>query len=850
MNRSWVPLLTLLVGLATTAAATWFAINYFEAKTQAEFTDAVSESAEDVRARIDSYVALLRGCSGLFAVQRQVTAGEFRAFVARLRVSADYPGVQGIGYAARVRPGEEEGLIARMRDQGHADFKIWPGGVREEYFPIVFLEPADARNREATGYDMFSDSVRRTAMEAARDGGRAAASAPVTLVRELERSSQPGGFLIYVPVYREGDVPATIAERRAAIVGFAYSPFRAHDLFREVLGASQDIFKLRVYDSPGYGDSRLLHEQGSGKDGGRFKSTRKIDVAGRTWTLRFESQPAFEARAHGGRIPLLTFLSGTLVTFLLFYFTSGEAHARQAAEQTARRLKRSREAQRDSEERLRLVADSARDYAILMLAPNGAILNANSGAEQLYSCTADELVGRNFAGLFTEEERAAQLPEKQIAQCLETGRVEDDRWLVTKTGERRYVTGTTRSIRDEFGHVHGLINVTRDITQRRETEERLRKEKEFTDAIVQSVPGIFYVFDEAGRFIYWNKLFEEVTGYSAEEVRTTMDGASFVPPEEREQFAARIQEVMQSGHSSLEGHVLRKDGQRVPYYFTGRRVELERGKCLVGMGIDITERRRAEDAARRANEQLTAHATNLERLVADRTAHLEQSIASLEGVLYHVAHDLRAPLRAMHGFTSILLKEYGAHFDETGQEYALRISEAASRMDELIRDLLEYGRLCHAAMPLDKVDLAAPVKRVLGALRQEIDEKHAEVEVHASAAPVLANPIALEAIVSNLVMNSLKFVAPGATPKVHVLAEEYDGMVRLSVQDNGIGIDPKYQDKVFRVFERLHGTERYPGTGIGLAIVQKAAQRMHAKVGVQSTLGKGSTFWVELPKYT
>jgi CHASE1-domain containing sensor protein len=139
MNRSWVPLLTLLVGLATTAAATWFAINYFEAKTQAEFTDAVSESAEDVRARIDSYVALLRGCSGLFAVQRQVTAGEFRAFVARLRVSTEYPGVQGIGYAARVRPGDEEALIARMREQGHADFKIWPEGAREEYFPILFL---------------------------------------------------------------------------------------------------------------------------------------------------------------------------------------------------------------------------------------------------------------------------------------------------------------------------------------------------------------------------------------------------------------------------------------------------------------------------------------------------------------------------------------------------------------------------------------------------------------------------------------------------------------------------------------------------------------------------------------
>ena len=725
MRRSWVPLLVLLAGFGTTVVATWFAANYFEEKTRVEFTDAVSEATEDVRARVDAYVALLRGCSGLFAVQRQVTSGEFRAFVARLRVSADYPGVQGIGYAARVRPGEEEGLIARMRAQGYSDFKLWPEGPREEYFPILFLEPNDRRNLAAIGYDMFSDPSRRAAMETARDSGTASASGRVTLVQEIE-GPQQAGFVIYVPVYREGDVPTTIAERRSAILGFAYSPFRADDLFREMLSASPTVFSLRVLDSPGYGDSKLLHQQSGNEEGGRFESTRKINVAGRTWTLRFASQPAFEARAHGGRIPLLIFLSGILVTLLLFYFTNGEARARQTAEQTALRLKRSREALRESEERLRLVVDSARDYAILTLDPNGAVLSANSGAEQLYGYAPEELVGRNYATLFTLEERAAQVPEKQIAQCLETGRVEDDRWMVTKAGERRYVTGTARAIRDEFGHVHGLISVTRD----------------------------------------------------------------------------------------------------------------------------ITERRGAEETAQRASEQLSAHATHLEKLVTERTAHLEQSIASLEGVLYHVAHDLRAPLRAMHGFTSILSKEYGQHFDETGHEYARRISEAAARMDELITDLLEYGRLCHTAMPLGKVKVDEPVQRVLGALREEIREKNADVEVDASAAPVIGNAMALETIVSNLITNSLKFVVPGAAPKVRVCAEECDGVVRLSVKDNGIGIDPKYQDRVFRVFERLHGTDLYPGTGIGLAIVQKAAQRMHAEVGLKSTVGQGSTFWVELPKYS
>jgi PAS domain S-box-containing protein len=509
------------------------------------------------------------------------------------------------------------------------------------------------------------------------------------------------------------------------LVGFVYSPFRAGDLFHEVLGDGPGLFRLRVYDSPGYGESTLLHEQSGSETGGRFESTRTINVAGRTWTLRFESQPAFDTRAHGGRIPLLIFLVGIAATFVLFYFTNGEARARQSAEQTALRLKHSREALRESEERLRLVVDSARDYAILTLDTNGAIVSANSGAEQLYGYEPGELVGRNFGVLFTTEERAAHLPEKKIAQCLETGRAEDDRWITTKGGERRFVSGITRAIRDEFGHVHGLIDVTRDITQRRD----------------------------------------------------------------------------------------------------------------------------AEEAERRASEQLAAHAMNLEHLVAERTAHLQQSIASLEGVLYHVAHDLRAPLRAMHGFTSILLKEYGQHFDDTGKEYARRVSDAAGRMDELIRDLLEYGRLCHMAMPLGKVEVGEPVNRVLGALRDEIEAKHADVQVDASAAPVLANASALETIVANLVTNSLKFVAPSTTPKVRVSTEEHDGVVRLCVKDNGIGIDPQYQDRVFRVFERLHAPERFPGTGIGLAIVQKAAERISAKVGLESKPGHGSTFWVELPKY-
>jgi PAS domain S-box-containing protein len=846
MKRSWVPLITLLVGLAATGVATWFVAHYFETKARVEFNDAVQETSESIQTRIEAYVALLRGCSGLFAVQRQVTAGEFRAFVNRLRIPEQYAGVQGLGYAVRTRPEDRDALIARMRNQGSPNFKIWPDGEREEYFPIVFLEPQDRRNQAALGYDTFSEPVRRAAADKARDEGSPAASGKVTLVQEIEPPHQ-AGFLIFVPVYREGDIPTTVAERRAALQGFTYAPFRGDDLFREIITADlQQVFTVRVYDAA-ISQTNLLHASTPVQREARFHNQLNIDVVGRPWLIRFDSQAGFEAQSHGGRIPLLVFIIGLIVSLLLFYFTNAEARARQAAEQSTLRLKRSREALRQSEERLRLIVDSARDYAIMTLDPGGKVLSWNSGAEQLYRYAPDEILGRDFSVLFTPEDRAAGVPQQELTDATQTGRAEDDRWLLTKPGEKRFVSGTARAIRDEFGNVHGLIKITRDITQRWEVDESLRKEKEFTDAIVQSLPGIFYVFDEKGKFVYWNRALEQVSGYPNAQI-AAMHVTDIIAEEQREEIFGRILKVFEQGQGNFEAELRRNDGARVSYFFTGSRVELGRTICLVGMGVDITERRHSEEALKQARDELSRHAKDLERLVKERTSHLEQSLGSLEGILYHVAHDLRAPLRAMHGFTSILLKEYAQHFDATGTEYARRISEAAGRMDRLICDLLDYGRLAHVALPAGPVKLDETVRSVLGDLSADIKAKQASLDVQSSLPVVWANNTAIEAILSNLISNAVKFVPPGARPRVRIWAEDKGETVRVSVEDNGIGIEPKYQDRVFRVFERLHNTEQYPGTGIGLAIVQKAAQRIDAAVGLHSSVGQGSTFWIDLPK--
>ncbi len=238
---------------------------------------------------------------------------------------------------------------------------------------------------------------------------------------------------------------------------------------------------------------------------------------------------------------------------------------------------------------------------------------------------------------------------------------------------------------------------------------------------------------------------------------------------------------------------------------------------------------------------------NLDAREAERAAELCATSESLKKVLYHVAHDLRAPLRTMEGFSSLLIQNYGSAFDETGRDYAQRIASAATRLDCLIRDLLEYGRISHAEVGTCEFNLEVCLEDALAQLAPEIKTKSAEVRADAPLPSVCTCPKMLELVFHHLLDNALKFVAPGAVPRIHIGAEQEGKTVRVWIKDRGIGIDPIYFDKIFRIFERLHPDERYSGTGIGLALVAKAVERMKGRIEVHSRRGEGSRFWLELP---
>jgi signal transduction histidine kinase len=226
--------------------------------------------------------------------------------------------------------------------------------------------------------------------------------------------------------------------------------------------------------------------------------------------------------------------------------------------------------------------------------------------------------------------------------------------------------------------------------------------------------------------------------------------------------------------------------------------------------------------------------------VAERTA-------ELDSFAYSVAHDLRAPLRSMRGFSEALLEDYAPQLPSEGRDYALRISKAAARMNALIEDLLAYSRLAREHVALAPLDLDDVLRSVIEEMASELLERKAQVTVEKPLLRVIGHPVILQQVFQNLLSNAIKFVAPGTAPQVRIRAEGAGGRVRIWVEDNGIGVAPEHHDRIFRVFERLHSIEDYPGTGIGLAIVRKALDRMSGTSGVDSAPGRGSRFWIELP---
>ena len=475
---------------------------------------------------------------------------------------------------------------------------------------------------------------------------------------------------------------------------------------------------------------------------------------------------------------------------------------------------------------------------VLMRDPEDRIIFWNRAAEVLYGFTGDQALGRLSHELLDTK---FPLPLAQIMSRLHAGMPWEGELQITRSdGTRITVASEWIAYLDDRGVLEAIIEVNTEITARKQAEEA----RDCLAAIIDSSEDAIISKDLEGTITSWNASAERLFGYRAEEV-VGQPVFLLIPPEshaEEMRILARLRQGERIDHYETER--IRKDGHRVAVSLTISPIKDSTGAIVGASKIarDISERRHTEAELHAARAALAEYATRLESAVAERTAELRNSVSELEAFSYTVSHDLRAPLRAISAFTSMLMEDYSAGLGSEAQELLSRVLNAAARMDRLLKDLAAFSRVSRQPVELGAIDVDKLVREIV--LRPELQLAGARVQIEDSLLSMWGHEPSMSHCIINLLSNAVKFVAPGVNPEVRIRSESVNGHVRLWVQDNGIGIDPVAHSKIFDLFHRL-GNE-YEGTGMGLAIVKKAAERMGGSVGLDSTPGRGSRFWIEL----
>lgn len=312
--------LTLIVALSLTAYAWYTTKTNIELSARERFHFQTEEISDAIKQRMQAYQQILRGGQGLFYASDEVTRDEWKSYVNSLRIEEHYKGILGVGFAKVLKPEELEKHIAEIRKEGFPNYRVWPEGERDIYTSIIYLEPFNNVNQRAFGYDMFSEPVRRKAMESARDNGVAVVSGKVTLIQELDEKIQPG-FLMYLPLYNRlgADNPQ---DRRKELIGYVYSPFRMYDLMSGILGEQLKNIKLNIYDDF-MAEENLLYSSETNDSAAKFtertilEKFKSLNINGRNWVLHYTSLPGFDATIDKQK-PLIVLILGIVVSSLLF----------------------------------------------------------------------------------------------------------------------------------------------------------------------------------------------------------------------------------------------------------------------------------------------------------------------------------------------------------------------------------------------------------------------------------------------------------------------------------------------------------------------------------------------------
>ncbi len=825
--------------------------------------------ADAISDRMSAYRSMLEQTRSVFYLNESISPGQWHTYVESLRLDDRYPGAQGLGFAQAIREHDMGRATARLRSRpGERSFKIWPEGKRDLYVPITLLEPRDWRNERAIGFDMYSEPARRAAMDAAIESGQARMTDLVTLAQETNVDPQPG-FLIYTPIFKLGLPIATPAERQAALIGFVYAPFRAHDLFNEINSDISLITDTRSVDYEIFLDTgdphpsqALFDRDGiprTGDESATFLRSRAIalPVGGQVLQLRIYSLDGFQKRGDALLPPAILLFGLALTALLTRLFWSNTRQSDRLGK---------------SERQLRLVTDTL-PAVVGYVDPNGKLQFVNRMFDDWFAAEGRTALGRPAREVLGERNFAQIEPGLRDAIQGRSAQIECEFKL-----PRGDILACDARFIPDFGprsRVKGVVTLISDLTETRRAEARaqlllaattvlhgsLESERMAARFASSLVPGFadwmsVDLMDEDGRPRRISGLHRDpdlTPIFLQDDPAVQPFGADSSDPvgdliRDRETlFLPRVSEAMIDSVEPPERRACLKrigPGSIIGIPLSTREKGLGMlffGRCPESKPFDESDFQFALDIGRRA----TLAIENL-RLFRD----IQAANRAKDEFLATVSHELRTPMNVILGWVEILRgeKHSPAEFDSI-----LRTVERNAKVQiELINELLDISRIVSGklALQLKSLRIEDAVSLAVESVWPAAKAKNIALERRvAGDAPFIAvDPDRLHQVLWNLLNNAVKFTPAGG--RIDVVVSAAAGGVTIQVKDTGQGIEPRFLPYVFDRFRQEEsGVNRHHGgLGIGLALVRYLIELhggyVHAESGGRN---QGAMFTVFLP---
>ena len=830
------------IGLAVLASLVAFGVAFhFEERNGLDrLRRAADERLRDAQSEFRDELVVLEAVRALWYASHEVERMEFSAFAAQLL--RRYPALVGVEWVPRVPEARRDAIEGEARAEGVLDFQIHersadgravPVDLRAVYFPVFFEEPPPAPPARL-GFDRGSVPEQAAAFEDAL-----LADGPKTIGPCLWRGTlEQRIFTTALPVYDRPGLRA-LGDRRAALRGFVVGAFDIDKVLGMALSKPAAVPAVFEVVDRASGLELHRHPLGVPEPSSEPTVSLELDWGGAQWELR-----CWWLEGGGSRHGLSGLLLGLgLVTtaLLALYLRSGQERALALA-RTNLDLTAAEARSRDAERRLSTLLSNLPGMAYRCLNdPDWSMQFVSNGCWELTGHRPAEFYSGEvtFGGHVVHPEDRGRVWQ-QVQRKVEGRRSFQLVYrIVTRDGQTRWVWEQGRGVFSEQGELEALEGFITDITAQKTAEQGLRKEKYFSDAAIHSLPGIFYLFDSQGRYLRWNKNLEDVTGYDRSEV-AVMHPLEMIVPAERALVESRIQSVFETGFATAEAQILTKDGRHLPYYFTGRRVKLDGRQCLLGMGVDVADRVRAEEE-RRAIQTKALETQKLE------------SIGLLAG---GIAHDFNNLLTAIVG--NLKFARDRIPQDGPARQFVDFAAQATKRARDLTLQLLAYtGRATYERAP---IDLSEHIREIAHLLSSAISKKvNLLLELGSELPAVEADAAQIQQIAMNLVLNGAE--ACGDRPGVVRVRTEgrtlEQGTVRdpqgallpagryvsLVVEDTGSGMDEATRERIFDPFF----TTKFTGRGLGLSAVLGIVRAHGGALEVRSRPGRGSVFEVLLP---